>query len=421
MAWKRFYAAIRHPKKYIMETEWTKGKKVALILLAATVISVLFLSTGNRGETEAVVVKRQNYSEKIAAVGQLQLARETTLVSEVSGDIQFIGAEEGDYVTAGSLIISINDSGQEFLLQQKKAEYESAEAQLRNLAEFDYPAANAELISQSKKKEKAQKAYEAALELYEQGAISQIDFLQYQAEYEAASAAWNTAKLKVDSLGKGGALYNSADSQLQRAQSIYENALNDREKYQITVPWNAILLKAYVSENDNVRSGDLLAEIGESGSYHVITELDEKYFPYLSAGMRASISMDGEMKHGGTEGKVVGITPKINSETGTFQVKIALPDQSPYQASDLTVNVEILIREWEDALVIPEEYLNIQDSSIYLYQNGRAVKTSVKYEAGPSSNILIIDGLREGDIVLKPDAGIQNGQKVWISKGVEAS
>ena len=402
---------------------WTKKKKWALVFVTVTLVFVLFLliKQSNSDGSEAIVIQSQNYEEKIVAAGQLQLANETTLVSEVEGEIQFIGAEEGDTISAGAIIISIDDSDQSFQLEQKKAGYEEADAQYRNLVEFEYAAAKENLKSLTIEKDRALKAYEAAVKLYDEGAMAQIDMIESQSEYEAALSDYKTAMLKLQSLSEGGSLRSSAYSKLENAKSIYDSALTVKGKYQITVPWESLVLKSYVSVNDNVRSGDPLAEIGEAGSYHVVTDLDEKYFPYLSKGMKAVISLGDSGKMGHTEGSISLITPKIDNSTGTFKVEIELPEQFSYQASDLTVNVEILLKKIENGIVIPENYLIGKDSSVYLYKNGKAVKAGIKYEMGPSSSLLITDGLKNGDIIIKPSPEVENGMAVKIVKGDDAS
>lgn len=417
-----FILKLKKIQKYYHKINWTKKKILAVVTFIAILIFVLFLlGFGNSEKAEVLLVQPQSYKEKIVAVGQLQLANETTLISEVSGEIQNIGAQEGDTISAGAIIISVNGSDQEDQLEQKKANYQDVDAQYRQLVEFDYLSAKEDLKRLNSKKEQAQKSYDAAARLYKEGALSQIGFMEYKVSYESALAEWNTAKLKVESLNEGGSLRNSSYAKLQNAQSVYESALKTKQKYQITVPWNSVLLKSYVGEQDYVRPGDALADIGEAGSYHVVTELDEKYYPYLTEGMRTTVSLGDLGKASEAEGRIDVITPKINNSTGTFQVKVGLPKEFPYQASDLTVNVEIIIKEKENAIVIPEQYLIQKEANVFVYDNGRAFKTPIKYESGPSSNLLVTHGLKKGDVIIKPSASIQDGKKIKINKGDVAS
>ena len=406
----------------IGKINWTKRKILTAFGSAILLVFVLFfLFRGEGSEAETIKIKKQNYEEKIVAVGQLQLARETTLIAEVSGEIETIGAKEGDIIPEESVIISIDDSDQAFQMKQKKATYDNASAEYQNLVDFDYASARGEMISQAAKKEQAQKSYYSAEKLYQEGVMSQIDYLEYKADYEAADAAWNTSRLRLAALDEGGSLRAAAYSKLKSAQLAYESAVNDQNKYNIAVPWNSILLKTYVNEHDYVRQGDPLADVGEAGSYHVVTELDEKYFPYLFEGLKAVVFLGDSEEGKRAEGFVDVISHKINDETGTFAVKVALPEAFPYQASDLTVNVEINISQKEDAIVIPKEYLIERESAVYLLNGGKAFKTKVQFEYGPSTRVLIIKGLAEGDTIIRPEPGIEDGEVVKAGKGVEAS
>jgi multidrug resistance efflux pump len=415
-------SVLQRIQRRYQEIRWTKGKRIAVIAAILVLISVFFLLNGkDSGGVETMTIEPQNYQEKLVAVGQLQLADETTLVSEVTGEVATVGAEEGDIISEGSIIIFINDTDQDYQLEQKKADYENADAQYRHLVDFDYAAAKEDLNSQTSKKEDAQKSYDDASQLYQQGAISESDYQQYKVDYEAALAAWNTSKLKVQSLNESGSLRNASYAQLQSAKSSYEKAQNDQKKYHITVPWDSVLLKAYVNAHDRVQAGDALADIGKAGSYHVVTELDEKYFPYLTKGMNASISLGDPGANKSSEGVVEGITPKINSDTGTFTASIALPAEFPYQASDLTVNIEIVLKEQKDGITIPQQYLIDQSSFVYLYLDGKAVKTQIRYEAGPSSKLIVTEGLKKGDVIILPGNLVHDGASVKISKGAGAS
>lgn len=415
-------STVENIKTTINTRNWTGRKLIAVIGPVIAVVLVLFLLNGkSSGREEAMTIRLQKYEEKIIAAGQLQLAKETTLIAEVSGEVKAIGAEEGDVVSAGSILISIDDSDRGFQLEQKKAGYENADAQYQHLLDFDYATAKEDLTGKASKRDQAKKAYDAAVELYGQGAISQLDYLEYKADYEAVLAEWNSAKLKVTSLEEGGALRSSSYAQMQSARASYESALNDQKKYQIAAPWDTVLLNTYVNEHDYVRQGDRLADIGEAGSFHVVTELDEKYFPYLSKGSKATIYAGDPGKSEGTEGIIDVISPKINSDTGTFKVRIGLPDEFPYLASDLTVNVEIFLREKDNAIVIPDRYLIGRESSVYLYRNGKAQKVHIEYETGPSANLLVTAGLKEGDVIIMPNPSVQDGKTVKISKGVEGS
>lgn len=140
-----------------------------------------------------------------------------------------------------------------------------------------------------------------------------------------------------------------------------------------------------------------MADIGQQGGYYVNTELDEKYSPYLSVGLPALISV-GEDQVGMVEGSVDVVSRKINESTGTFKVRIAMPEKFPYQASNSPVNIEILLQSEQDALVVPNDYLIREEAtSVFVYQDGKAVKTPIEVILGPGAKAVITKGLTAGD------------------------
>lgn len=399
----------------------SKRKKILVVALAAIVLVSLFsLGGGGNDGMQAMTVTASDYEEKIVAAGLLQMAQETSLTAEVSGVVDAVLAKDGDLLTAGSILVHIDDQSQTFQTDTSKATYLDAQAQYRQLVEVDYRSALADLARLRALKTQAEKSYQDAQKLFQEGAISQNALAVEKANYDSVIVQWTAADLRVKSLAEGGALRSSAYSRLEGAKATYERAEDVSSKYHISVPWDSVVLKTYVKPQDFVQAGQIIADIGQKSGYHVVVQLDEKYFPYLTKGMPATVSV-GEDKLGALEGKVDVITPKINEDTGTFDVEVLIPSDFPYQASDLTVNIEILLQSVPNAITIPSEYLLVdpegkQGTFVYLYQGGKAVLTEVELNRGPGSKSVISKGLSEGDVILLPVPGLEDGDSVKVSK-----
>lgn len=366
---------------------------------------------------ESLTIKPQSYEEKIIAVGLLGLAQETSLTAEVSGVVKAVSAKPGDPISAGERLIEIDDQDQGFQLAEKQASYLNAEAQYNQLIQVDYLKAKAELSKMETQKQQAETAYDNAKQLYAEGAISKTALDDQKFQYESVLAQWNAAKLNAQSLNQGGAQRSAAESRVQAAKAVYDQAADTASNFQIKAPWDSVLLKTYVEPQDYVQAGQILADIGAQGGYYVTTELDEKYFPYLKQGMTALISV-GEDKAGEVKGTVDTITPKINENTGTFEVRIAMPAEFPYQASNLTVNIEILLQSVENGIAIPKEYLIQEDGTyVFLYKKGTIEKSPVEVVAGPGGRVLVEKGLSADDIIVKPVPGLKDGDAVKVSEG----
>lgn len=405
----------------VKEIKWTKKKigMAGLILLAIVTLTLFFFG---KEETFAYMeVTRQPYSEKIIAVGQLGMENQTQLIAQVTGEIGLIGAKEGETVSAGGMLLSIEDPDREFLLEQKESSYLDAREQYNSLVEYDYLLAGVDLDRASGELEKARKNYSDAQILYKEGAISQNLLMDYQSAYQSAEVTWTSARLKLESFSQGGSKRDSLYYKLESAESMYNNALEDEAKYRIKAEGDTVILGTYFSLGDTVNPGDVLMDIGKSGSYSVTTELDERYFLFLTKGMKVDINLEGSAGQKQLKGEISAISPKINKNTGTFPVEIKVLSEVPYNASDLTVNIEILLKESTDEIVIQKQYLIDETPFVYLYQNGRAVKTEIIVDMGPSANVLVKKGLEEGNLVILPLESLTDGQKVKLGKGVDPS
>lgn len=363
-----------------MITNLLKNKKafLAISVLAILLIIGTVFFVNKDAPIPVFRVTEKPYTEKIIAVGQLGLEQETTLVAQTNGTIEKFLAKPGDSVPLGALLIEIEN--------QSKLEYVAAKSEydrlisLQSIAKMDYNNASI---------------------LYKEGAISKSDMLLKKTSYETTISQMRTAQLQL------------------------ELASSNRDKYNIRVPWDSILLRSYVSSGDYVRIGDSLAEIGSVGGYKIVTELDEKYFPYITKGMAVLISV-GDAKQGETKGSIDNITPQIDENTGTFEVLIAVPDGFPYKASNLTVNLEIILLKKDNAIVVPQSFLikdneNGSKAYVLVYIKGKAVKTYIEVQATQSAKAIILKGLKPGDILVSPNSGIQDGDLVKKYKEGDAA
>lgn len=343
---------------------------IVISVLGLLLLAVFLFIEGRSAPTQALKVEEKLYAEKIIAVGQLGLEQETTLVAEVNGKIQSIFLEEGESIREGALLLEIEN--------QVTSEYGSATS--------EYSRMNSLLSA-------AQADYNNAQTLFEEGAISQSELISKKNSYESVLSQRKAAQLKV------------------------EIAADNASKYKVKSPWEAVLLKSYVAVGDYVTIGEPLADIGSVGGYQILAELDEKYFPVVKKGMSVLISV-GEGTLGETRAEISSITPQIDPNTGTFQIRIQIPEEFPYQASNLTVNLEILLLEKDRAIVIPEKYLLAEKGTsksegfVLLYVNGTAKKQSISIDSGFGSNFLVSAGLKDGDLLLSPEGGLKDGDRV---------
>lgn len=342
-------------------------KRVLLVALPVVILLATFFFVGNGPDpVEVLAVEEKPYAEKIIAVGQLGPDQETTLIAEVNGTVKSLSAEEGDRVSAGELLVEIENP--------VTTEYSTASTEYSRLGS---------LVSTSRTD------YNNAKILFEEGAISQVELTARKNALDSAVSQQKSALLQV------------------------EMAAENADRYKINVPWNSLLLKTYVVPGEYVKAGQALVDIGSADGYQITAEIDEKYFPVIKEGLPVLISVGDDTNV--VRSEVDSITPQINKETGTFEIKIKVPKDFPYIASNLTVSLEILLLEKDSAIVIPEKYFTAEESNlgfVLIYHEGKVKKEQVEIDAGFGSNILVLNGLKEGDLLISPQSGLAEGDTV---------
>lgn len=389
------------------------------LLIAAVVVVLLgsaaaFLIFGGEPPVEAVVLKEAPYQERVVAVGQLALARETTLIAEVGGIVEEIAAAEGTTLTAGALLIGIEEGDAAYQLAEREAGYRDAAAQYESLVALEYPAAVSERDRLASLKTQSENAYRDAERLFREGAISESAMLQAKSAYESALSQWTAAQLRAEALAPGGPLRDAGASRLSGALAQFEKAQDAAEGYRVAVPWDAVILQVHVAPGDRVAPGQVLADIGGLDGYRVSAELDEKYVPYIRKGQTVRIYV-GDASSEAAEAAISSVTPRINPNTGTFGIGIDLPADFPYRASNLTVNLEIALQDEAAALQLPASYLlegPAGGTAVLVYESGRAVLRAVEVDRGLSNSVRVRSGLQAGDVVLSPATGLADGDRV---------
>ena len=386
------------------------GAGVLVILL----VVVLAMTLGKGNKNDSLKIVSGPYDQKILAVGKLKPGLETELKSEVSGTIIKSDFSEGSSVSASDILFYIDNKDAGYNVLEKKANYETAKAQFSNIVNASFPEAKQGLVQAEAAEKAATDFYNDSSILYKEGAISQNTFLDAESRYQAALSQYDIAVNKFESLSANGTLRNQTQAQLQSAKAAYDQATSGAAKYQIKAGQDGVLLKKLVETGSYVQPGQTLAFTASLNDFYVTTELDERYFAYLKKDMKAGISIGEGMKY---SGRVSAISAKIDDSTGTFGVRIKMIQDFPDKASDLTVNIEILMDSQKSAISIPQSYIvNDADGSSYVwkYFKGKLSKAKVETGLALTQNVLVKSGLLDGDIIVSPDPKFKDGDKVSI-------
>ena len=312
---------------------------------------------GQRLAVQVYVVRATSLTDEVAATGSV-LAEESVIIkSELSGKITSLNIKEGQAVSKGQLLFSINaDEAQAGI---RKQEY------------------NIKLFRNQEKRQRTllDKEYISAQE-YE---TSNNQLLTAQADLQALRATLAKAYVRAPFAGVLGLSTATVGTYVSPGAEITTLSKVRPVKIDFAVPGRFA---------SNVRVGDVVS---------VLDEANNKNY----------------------EAKVYAIDPQIDPVSRTQPVRARFANRNNELRPGAFVRVNLQLGETESALQIPTESVIPEASgySVYTVKNNKMVPKKVKIGIRSDKVIQIISGLAVGDSVLRTGIlQVKPGDAVKVTK-----
>lgn len=291
--------------------------KPAGLLLVALTVAACGARTPEpaASQYETATVERRALVLVVEAAGVIEPVRTVELKSKASGEILDLGADTGDTVEAGALLVRIDPRIPRNRLDQALAQQNAAKAKLTN--------ARSQLARGEKLRENAW--------------INPADY----------------DKLVLDAA--------TAESEVVAARVAVENARIALEDTEVRAPGGGTILSKRVergqvisSPTTDVGGGTLLMTMADLDRVQVRTRVDETDIGKLAAGMEAQISV-ASFPGRRFAGTIEKIEPQATVEQNVtlFPVLISLPNDEHLLRPGMNVEARFEVARRDDALTVP--------------------------------------------------------------------
>ncbi|MBI3527752.1 MAG: efflux RND transporter periplasmic adaptor subunit [Betaproteobacteria bacterium] len=290
-------------------------------------------------KAEAVRISR--ISDDVSAVGSL-LAEESVIIRpEIDGRIVGLHFQEGQAVSAGTRLVTIDSTEYEAQTAAQRADLKTEEQRLVRTKE-----------------------------LYEQHFISK-DALDVQ--------VGNVARLKAH--------VDEAESRV--AKTV------------IRAPFSGILGLRQVSPGAYVKAGSDIVRLENVSSIKVDFRIPENYLSKIRPSQEISVRLDA---YPGEEfkGRVYAVEPVVDERTRTIAMRARIPNKGFKLKPGMFVRVVITLESRPNAVVIPEQAIWPQgkDSFVFRVVDGKAALTKVDIGNRAPGTVEILKGLAANDMVI---------------------
>jgi membrane fusion protein (multidrug efflux system) len=306
---------------------------------------------------EAATVASSNMAAFYSGTATLEADQQAIVVSQITGVVLEISAEEGDYVQAGQVLAKVETD-------RYALEVERANAALKRL-ETDF---------QRKK------------ELFNKKLVSTEDYERVSAEYEAQKAAYQLARLDL--------AYTS-----------------------IRAPISGYISERMIRAGNLVTLHQPVYKVTSYNPLLAVLHVPERELAVLSKGLEVSVALDawpGEV----FKGEVIRISPVIDPATGTFRVTAEVRDHGSMLKPGLFGRVQILYDLHQDVPVIPRSAVITEDEYSHVFvinAEGNASRRTIELGYENNGQIEVITGLEKGEQVVTAGKGsLSDGTRVEV-------
>ncbi len=340
-------------------------------------------------------VEQGDFITRERFAGRLTPKGSARLNFEVAGRVAERHAEPGEYLEAGTPILSIEAGDYERLMIEAESQLRQEEAAIRR---------DRELLGLANKNVKLQKAEVGRLEsLVKQNLTSrsQLDAaVQKQAQYQTEAA---NLRYFVD----------TAEARLQSRQSTYERARTNFERTVLKAPFNGRLNSISVDVGDYARSGQVAAEMIDNDELELVLHIPGSAASYAEIGDRVEVELQGNR----LQGQLRAIQSDPDPMTFTHEVRIRLPAQQG--RSGQIARAELVTGKFQQVYSVPvTAVLNLDGKRfIYAYSEDSISRKPVELLQRMGDHLLLSSGVTAGEqIVARDVAALSDGIAVEVVK-----
>jgi membrane fusion protein (multidrug efflux system) len=320
-------------------------------------------------KVEVADAVEENVDVKLNAVGSIRASEEAVIRPQVDGVVAEIAYTQGGPVTAGELLIRLDDAKAAARVSLARASLDSARAKLK-LAE--------QRLSRGRT-------------LIAEKLVSQEAFDQLEAEFLAAEA-----DVRVE----------------QAAVTLSERQLAD---YYIRAPFDGVVGARLVDLGNFVQNGDELVVLMKTDPIEIEFKVPDRYMHRIKLGAVAKVSSTSGLDP--SVARITFINPRVDPTTRMLKLRASIGNADNKFRPGQFVKVEALVETRDSQVVVPEEAILLAGGQawVFVVEDDRAQKRAVEVGQRSPGKVEILTGIRAGDrLVVGGQHRLSAGSRVEI-------
>lgn len=351
--------------------KWVAGMLLLVVVLLGSVIGfnmfkqhMIANALANRPEPDYPVtemtIKSTNWIPTIEAIGFIEPNQGVFVSTQTPGIVKQINFNSGDQVTAGTVLVQLDD-------QVERANLQAAQAKL--------PSVKA--------------TYQRYLELSKTKFVSKSNLDEAQANYASLLAQIESLKATID-------------------------------HYKIRAPFSGIVGIRNINLGQYLQPGTNIVRLEEVSVMKLRFTIPQTEISRVHTGQPIDIYVDAYPQVP-FKGQVTAIEPAVTAQSGLIEIQADIPNNDGRLRSGMFAQAKIILPTLADQIVIPQTAITftLYGETAYVLQEKegvlRAEQITVKAGDRKGDSVHVLEGLKAGDrLVTTGQVRLSNGSKVHV-------
>ncbi len=424
----------REPKSYL------KLIIIATFVALAAIGTILLLKVTNTAvpvETvqvqSPVAVAESGNQVVLTATGYIVAAHKIEVASKVNGRVKWIGVDKGDKVSAGQVLVRLEDDEYQAQVTQYKGSLANLEGRLEELKDGSRPEeidrAKADVEQARADAANAKITLDRTKQLVSEGVLAKQALDDAQAKYDGNVAHAESLQRTLD-LAVAGTRKEQITQilgQIEQARGALAYAQTQLDNTVIRAPVAGTILDRNVEKGEFITTGFVgdkgakgyIVTMADLNDLQVELDISQNDFPKLGPKQKGTVTTDAypDRKY---QGYIEQVSPEADRAKATVQVKVQVQKPDDYLRPDMNATVAFYNDAPTDTatgsrrvIVIPASA--VRNGSVFVVLSEHARKRPVTTGATTAKGVTVESGLVGGEeLIVSFEGDLKDGQRVVV-------
>jgi len=370
----------------------------------------------------------------LSATGYIIAAHKIEVASKVNGRVAWIGVDKGDKVTAGQILVRLEDDEYRAQVTQQHGQLENLQGKQLEIKNGSRPEeiekARYDVGEAKADENNAKVSLERTRQLVEEGVLAKQALDDAQAKYDGSVAKVASLQRLLDLAVLGPRIEETTQivGQIEQARGALDYAETQLSNTIIRAPITGTILDRNVERGEFITTG-FVGDKGAKGyivtmanlnDLQVELDISQNDFPKLGPRQKGIITTDAypDRKY---QGAIEQVSPEADRAKATVQVKVKVLKPDDFLRPDMNATVQFINDAPKEApaavakrvVVIPPGA--VQGDHVFVVVKNKAIQRPVTTGGSSDKGVIIESGLIGGeDLIVSPPANLKDGQRVEV-------